>query len=119
MKLALRVAFDHTPAVGKELPAKARAVQRATLDAVLADAAANSPVAPGPPAPGRLRASWTGGPDHIDEAHGTAIEGGTAVPYAVYVELGARGRPGRFMLTRAVERQRGAYARAMAEALRP
>jgi hypothetical protein len=52
---------------------------------------------------------------HVVEGQSAYI--GTNVEYAPYVELGARGRAGKYMLTRAATEHSGEYKRLMKESL--
>jgi phage gpG-like protein len=48
---------------------------------------------------GRLRQSFLEGPEHIEEAEGTALTFGSRVPYAIFHQLGTRRMPARPILT--------------------
>lgn len=108
----MAILFNRLPGIADDLPNRAKQINKKTLFDILADTAAETPVDTG-----RLKTSWQAGPDHVEEEHGTAVEGGTNVEYAAFVEYGTHKMAGRFMLTKAVEAHRQGHADALSKAI--
>lgn len=116
MRIAARVAFNHTKAIQGELKENASKVIRKTLLDVLADAAALAPVDTG-----ALKNSLSpSGEGNVFDMKPGDLFGvaGTSLEYAGFVEFGTRRMAAQPYLTPAAERQRPAFEAAMAHLLK-
>lgn len=109
-RVAVRIAFDHTGTLAKEVAARAAQVRRKVVADLQRDWAAGVRVDTG-----NLKNSiqTDAHADHIHEQTDGGTVVGTATEYAVYENYGTRNMAGSFALEKAVEKHAGPFEQAM------